>query len=107
MALRAEPGEQSGVLVPAAGVTGEIDILWITGGLGCDGESIALSAATQPAIEELLAGVFPWTPKVKLHNPVYASQVGDDFLEPFYRAADGKLGPFILVVEGSIPNENN
>ena len=26
----------------------EIDILWITAGLGCDGESIAMTAATQP-----------------------------------------------------------
>jgi len=25
----------------------EIDILWITAGLGCDGESIAMTAATQ------------------------------------------------------------
>ena len=28
----------------------EIDILWITAGLGCDGESIAMTAATQPSI---------------------------------------------------------
>jgi len=32
----------------------EIDILWITAGLGCDGESIAMTAATQPSIEDLL-----------------------------------------------------
>jgi PAS domain-containing protein len=32
---------------------------------------------------------------------------GDDFLNPFHLAAEGSLAPFILVVEGSIPNENN
>jgi hypothetical protein len=29
----------------------EIDILWIIAGLGCDGETIALTAATQPALD--------------------------------------------------------
>ena len=33
--------------------------------------------------------------------------MGDGFLTPFYRAAEGKLSPFILVVEGSVPNERN
>ena len=33
--------------------------------------------------------------------------MGDDFLAPFYRAAEGKLSPYILVVEGSVPNERN
>jgi hypothetical protein len=26
----------------------EIDVLWITAGLGCDGDTIAMTAATQP-----------------------------------------------------------
>jgi len=30
----------------------EIDILWITAGLGCDGDTIAITAATQPSLEE-------------------------------------------------------
>jgi hydrogenase small subunit len=33
--------------------------------------------------------------------------VGDEFLDYFHRGAEGTLGPFILVVEGSIPNEAN
>jgi len=35
----------------------EIDILWITAGLGCDSESIAMTADTQPSIEDLVLGV--------------------------------------------------
>ncbi len=84
-----------------------IDILWITAGLGCDGDTIAMTAATSPSIEDLLLGNLPGIPKVTLHNPVLAYAVGDDFLKPFEQAADGKLDPFILVVEGSIPNERN
>ena len=40
-----------------------------------------------------------------LHNPVLAFEVGDDFLKYWYDAESGKLDPFVLVVEGSIPNE--
>lgn len=85
----------------------EIDVLWITAGLGCDGDTIAMTAATQPSIEDIVLGSMPWIPKVRLHNPFLAIENGDDFLSPFHQAADGKLAPFILVVAGSIPNENN
>jgi len=85
----------------------EIDILWITAGLGCDGDTIAMTAATQPSIEELLLGALPGLPKVRLHNPVLAYENGDDFLRLFHQAAEGRLDPFLLVVEGSIPDETN
>jgi hydrogenase small subunit len=85
----------------------EMQILWITAGLGCDGETIALTAATQPSLEDLLFGGLPGIPKVHLHNPVLAYANGEDFLRPFHQAAKGELAPFLLVVEGSIPNETN
>ncbi len=84
-----------------------MDVLWLTAGLGCDGESVAITAASQPSLEELMFGALPWVPQIKLHNPWLAYEVGDDFLIPFHQAAEGKLSPFILVVEGSIPNEHN
>jgi hydrogenase small subunit len=85
----------------------EIDVLWITAGLGCDGDTIAMTAATQPSIEELVNGAFPGVPKVRLHNPVLARECGDAFMERFHSAARGELAPFILIIEGSIPNEAN
>ena len=85
----------------------EIDILWVTAGLGCDGDTIAMTAATQPSIEDIVRGGIPWIPKVNFHNPFLAIENGDEFLRPFHLGAEGKLAPFILVVEGSIPNENN
>jgi hydrogenase small subunit len=85
----------------------EIDILWLTAGLGCDGETIAMTAATQPSIEEIVMGAIPWIPKVNFRNPFLAMENGDEFVDFFRRAAEGQKNPFILVVEGSIPNENN
>src|SRR5580658_1894430 len=85
----------------------EIDVLWVTAGLGCDGDTIAMTAATQPSIEDIVLGALPWIPKVHFHNPFLASEVGDDFMRPFHLAAEGKSNPFILVLEGSVPDENN
>ena len=82
----------------------EIDVLWITAGLGCDGDTIAMTAATQPTLEEVLLGGIPGIPKVRLHNPFLSYENGEEFMEFFYRAAEGKLEPYILVIEGSIPN---
>lgn len=89
------------------GALAEIDILWITAGLGCDGETIALTGATQPSLEDLLLGGIPWTPRITFHNPLLSPRNGDDFLQVFHQAADGNLTNFILVVEGSIPDEQN
>ena len=83
----------------------EIHILWITAGLGCDGDSVSITAATQPSVEDVLLGAIPGLPTVHLHNPVLAYENGDDFLKYWYQAEQGKLEPFVLVVEGSIPNE--
>lgn len=83
----------------------EIDILWITGALGCDGDSIAMTAATNPSIEDLILGAIPDIPRINFHNPVLAVEAGDLFMRRYHRAAEGRSGPFLLVVEGSIPNE--
>ncbi len=91
---------------PANPIT-EIHILWITAGLGCDGDTIAMTAATQPSIEDILLGGIPWIPKVHLHNPFLTYDNGEEFMRHFHQAAEGKLAPFILVMEGSIPNEKN
>jgi len=85
----------------------QMDILWITAGLGCDGETIAMTGATQPSIEDFVLGGIPWIPKINFHNPFLAKANGEEFLQPFHQAANGELAPFILVVEGSIPDEAN
>src|SRR5579859_5037427 len=102
MALSEVPYGRSTQRAPAVK---EVDIVWITAGLGCDGDSVSITAAMQPSIEDVILGAIPGLPKVNLHNPVLAYEVGDDFMQYWYRAADGRLDPFVLVVEGSIPNE--
>lgn len=83
----------------------DVHIVWIIAGLGCDGDTISITAATQPSIEEVVMGAIPGLPKVHLHNPDLAFEVGDDFLKFYYQAEQGMIDPYVLVVEGSIPNE--
>lgn len=87
-----------------------IHVLWINAGLSCDGDSVALTAATQPSVEEIALGALPGLPpQVAVHWPLIDFECGppsggaDDFLEWFFRADRGELEPFVLVVEGSIP----
>ena len=37
----------------------EVHILWITAGLGCDGDSVAVTGATQPSVEDVVLGAIP------------------------------------------------
>src|SRR5580704_1577630 len=83
----------------------EVHILWITGGLGCDGDSVSITAASQPSLEDVALGTIPGLPKVHIHNAVLSYTVGDEFMAPFHKAARGELDNFVLVLEGSIPNE--
>jgi hydrogenase small subunit len=79
----------------------------MTAGLGCDGESVAMTAATNPSIEDLLDGVIPDMPHIVLHNQMLAFEVGEEYMRAWYDAEDGSLDPFILVLEGAIGNEHN
>ena len=95
----------SGTLAQRPPAVPEVHVIWITAGLSCDGDTVSVTAAEQPSIEDVLLGAIPGLPKVHLHNPVLAVEVGDDFMKAFYEAEAGRLDPFVLVVEGSIPNE--
>ena len=82
-----------------------VHFLWLTSGLGCDGDSVAMTAATNPSLEDLLHGVVPGMPRVVIYNPMLAFETGEEFVAAFRRAAAGRLDPFVLVLEGSVPNE--
>ena len=84
----------------------EIHVLWMTQGLGCDGDTVSITAATQPSLEDVVLGAIPGLPKVNIHNPVISYEVGADFMKYWDQAERGLLEPFVLVVEGSIPNED-
>src|ERR1700736_2603843 len=88
-----------------------VHLLWINAGLSCDGDSVALTAAMQPSIEDIVLGTLPGLPKVEVHWPLIAYETGpvghktDDFIEWFFKGERGEIDPFVLVIEGSIPNE--
>ncbi|MFD9128097.1 hydrogenase expression protein HypE [Kitasatospora sp. NPDC059571] len=87
-----------------------VHILWINAGLSCDGDSVSLTAAMQPSIEEIVTGALPGLPEIAVHWPLIDFECGpvqgaDNFVEWFFKADRGELEPFVLVVEGSIPNE--
>ena len=67
----------------AAGVE-EVHILWISEGMSCDGDTISITAAGQPSIEEVLLGVIPGLPKVNRHNKVLSPTLGgEEYMKPF------------------------
>ena len=68
----------------------EVHILWITAGLSCDGDSVSVTAATQPSIEDVLLGAIPGLPKVHLHNPVLAYEVRRRLHEVLVRSGGGQ-----------------
>ena len=89
----------------------KVHVLWMNAGLSCDGDSVSLTAATQPSIEDIALGILPGLPQVEFHWPLIDYQCGpeggrDEFLSWFRRAEAGELdAPYVLVIEGSIPNE--
>lgn len=86
----------------------EVHVLWTPDGMSCDGDTISVTAATLPSIEDVVLGAIPGLPKLHLHNRVLDySQGGEEFMEIWHKADEDALdAPFILVVEGSIPNES-
>ncbi len=88
------------------GPLSEVHVFWLAG-MSCDGCSIAVTGATAPAIEELLAGTIPGLPRVVLHHPVLSLAAGAEFTRPFQDAVDGKLPPYVVVLEGSVPDDQS
>ena len=97
--------------MPTNGKDPLVHVLWINAGLSCDGDSVALTAAMQPSVEDIVLGTLPGLPKVEVHWPLIAYETGpvghktDDFIEWFFKGERGEIDPFVLVIEGSIPNE--
>ncbi len=80
-------------------------VLWMTTGLSCKGDSVAMTSATNASLEDIVQGVIPGMPRLVVHNQVIAVEVGDEYMQAWCDAEQGKLHPFVLVVEGSVGNE--
>ncbi len=81
-------------------------IFWLSG-MSCDGCTISTLGAEEPSLEELLNGALPGIPTVVLHHYALAMESGDHFTHAMEKAERGELdGPYIIVYEGSITDEN-
>ena len=84
-----------------------VHVFWLSG-MSCDGCSVAMLGAIAPRVEELTLGAIPLIPRVELHHSMLDEDCGADFMQPFREAAEGSLGaPYVLVVEGSIPDDQS
>lgn len=82
-----------------------VHAFWLAG-MSCDGCTIAVSGATAPGVEGLLAGTIPALPKLILHHPVLSVEAGEEFVHNYRLAEEGRLGaPFVVIFEGSVPDE--
>lgn len=82
-----------------------VHVYWLAG-MSCDGCSIAVTGATNPGVEGLLAGTVPAMPQMILQHPVLAVDAGVEFVNTFRKAWQGELGaPYVVVYEGSIADE--
>ena len=66
-----------------------VHLLWLNAGLSCDGDSVSLTAATLPSVEDIVMGNIPGLPKVQVHWPLVDFEVGDDFMKWFWKADAG------------------
>jgi hydrogenase small subunit len=92
----------------SAGEPEEEDVIhayWLAGE-SCDGCSVATLGASDPGVEELLTGNIPSVSRINLHHPVLATEWGDDYIDEFKAAANGERDPYVVIVEGSVPNEH-
>ena len=65
-------------------------VLWITVGLSCEGDSVAMTSATNPSLEDIITGAIPGMPRVVIHNQVIAYEVGQEFIQAWFDAEAGE-----------------
>src|SRR5579862_1858263 len=80
-------------------------VLWMTTGLSCEGDSVAMTSATNPSLADIVMQAIPGMPKVVVHNQVVDYANGQEYAQAWFDAEEGKLDPFVLVIEGSLGNE--
>lgn len=85
----------------------KVYVFWFAGG-SCDGCSISVLGATNPPLEQLMAGRVPGLPQLLLSHTALSYESGDDYVRRFQLAERGELdGPFVVCLEGSVPGEEH
>lgn len=98
--------ESQGKSKKSLGPLEKVYVFWLAG-MSCDGCTVSVSGATEPALEDLLTGSIPGVPLLLLHHYVLQLEAGDHYIHTLQLAEEGKLSdPYVIVYEGSIPDEN-
>lgn len=83
----------------------KIYLFWLVGA-SCDGCTIALTGATKPSAEDLMAGTVPGIPRVEVIHTVVSVESGADWVQNMILAEQGELdAPFVICWEGSVMDE--
>ncbi|MHC4200151.1 MAG: NADH-quinone oxidoreductase subunit B family protein [Planctomycetota bacterium] len=82
-----------------------INLIWLQG-QGCTGDTVSLISARDPSLVDVLTGILPEVSDIKLaYHPTVMAPWGETALGVLDEAKEGKLDPFVLVLEGAIPDE--
>jgi hydrogenase small subunit len=83
-----------------------INLIWLQG-QGCTGDTVALISARNPSLVDVITGVLPEISGINIaFHPTIMAPWGEQALSPLDAAKQGKLDPFVLVLEGAVPDEN-
>lgn len=82
-----------------------INLIWLQG-QGCTGDTVALISARDPSLVDVMTGILPEVEGIKIaYHPTIMVPWGEKALAVIEEAKQGKLDPFVLVLEGAIPSE--
>ena len=68
-------------------------VLWMTTGLSCEGDSVAMTSATNPSLEDIILQAIPGMPKVVIHNQVIDYAIGPGLRPGVVRRRAGQARP--------------
>ncbi len=82
-----------------------INLVWLQG-QGCTGDTVSLISAREPSLVDVLTGILPEVSDINLaYHPTVMAPWGETALSVLDDAKEGKLDPFVLILEGAIPDE--
>ena len=83
----------------------EINLIWLEG-QDCAGCTISTKQASNPTLIDVLTGTIPGLGGLKLvYHPTLMFEWGEDASKILIDAMEGKYDPFVLILEGAIPEE--
>lgn len=84
----------------------KIHVIWLSG-QACTGCTVSFLNATHPSVVDILTGFIPQAAGITLdYHQTIMLPWGEEALKAVEAAEGGELDPFVLVVEGAVPDED-